>query len=411
MLWSPLKNTIGIILSLKLKIFIKNVENKKKILIVTGIYPPDLGGPAVFSSQLAKGLVEERIKCSVFTYSNIQKGWLKEQDGPDVFYVQRTKNGLRRYFSFFYSLSKISKNFDILYVTDLISVGIPCFFVKLLNKKIKLIFRIGGDFQWERSVERGSLQDIENYYKDGKFSLKEKIIFYLTNLVLKKADVVIFNAYFLQDLYIRYRNIEKTKAFVIRNINSTLEIGRTANVKNKNDKEIIILFGGRLVPLKNVEKLLKAFCLLKNRKDMENVCLEIVGEGPEKKRLSDYINDNLKKSIKFYSKLDYKDFLNKIFQSDIVVNVSFSEVNPNLISDALALYKPVVLTKFSEFFYTNDTSKLIFYIDPYDIEDISEKMEAAVKQLPNLKNIIFENKVSLPLKHVLQDHLDIFNKI
>ena len=55
----------------------------KNILIVTGIYPPDIGGPATFTKNLRDFINKSEYKVIVITLSNIQnRGW-------DFFYLTK----------------------------------------------------------------------------------------------------------------------------------------------------------------------------------------------------------------------------------------------------------------------------------------------------------------------------------
>ena len=45
----------------------------KKILITTGIFPPDIGGPATYAETLARALVIRGFKVKVVTYSSVRK--------------------------------------------------------------------------------------------------------------------------------------------------------------------------------------------------------------------------------------------------------------------------------------------------------------------------------------------------
>ena len=42
----------------------------KRILVATGIYPPDIGGPATMVESMAVGLRERGYSCSVLTYGD-----------------------------------------------------------------------------------------------------------------------------------------------------------------------------------------------------------------------------------------------------------------------------------------------------------------------------------------------------
>ncbi len=57
-------------------------KNKLKILIATGIYPPDLGGPATLLTRLPDALRAREAEVKVITYSDVvpEKGGETEKE-------------------------------------------------------------------------------------------------------------------------------------------------------------------------------------------------------------------------------------------------------------------------------------------------------------------------------------------
>ena len=49
------------------------ILKNKKIIIVTGIFPPDIGGPATFSEILLRYLANKNIKVQVISLANIKQ--------------------------------------------------------------------------------------------------------------------------------------------------------------------------------------------------------------------------------------------------------------------------------------------------------------------------------------------------
>ena len=52
------------------------MNNKKKILIATGIYPPSIGGPATYSKMLFDELPHYNIEVKVVSFDTVSK-WPK----------------------------------------------------------------------------------------------------------------------------------------------------------------------------------------------------------------------------------------------------------------------------------------------------------------------------------------------
>jgi hypothetical protein len=66
-----------------------------KILIVTGIFPPEIGGPATYSDLLLRELMARGFDVKILTYSFVV------QKSP-VFYVSKKWPKGLRHFIFFY---------------------------------------------------------------------------------------------------------------------------------------------------------------------------------------------------------------------------------------------------------------------------------------------------------------------
>jgi hypothetical protein len=95
-----------------------------RILIATGIYPPDIGGPATMLGALAKSLEDKGLEVKILTYSDAPKN--KEK----VFMVKRG-----HYLKYFLKMFKLSRRADIVYVTDVYSVGYFAYIIKKLTGK------------------------------------------------------------------------------------------------------------------------------------------------------------------------------------------------------------------------------------------------------------------------------------
>ncbi len=404
-----------------------SIENKKlRILIATGIFPPDIGGPATFAKILYNELPKFGCEVKVLTYSdekfsifNFQfSNKSKIQNSKQHIYrINRKQNKLIRYFKYFLQVWQLAHWADIIYAFDIISVGLPCAVVKLFRPKIKLVIRLGGDFQWEQAVQRGLCQNtLEQYYFEKKFGLREKVIYFITSFVMRQADKLIFNATFLRDIYINKRGINKNKTFIIKNIKP--EIDRH-EFKIEQKDHVNLFFAGRIIAPRNLINLIKAFNKVKDDWQNNKIILEIAGEGPEKEKINSYIKKkNINNYVKLSPCLDRAALLNKISNSDLIVLPSLTEVNSNFITEALALGKPVILTKHNELYYLQKQNDFIYYIDPLDQRDIIRKLRSALTrhlagQTPRAETgyQTLEKEIYRSLSEVTHKHLDIFTAL
>ena len=148
-----------------------------KFIIATSIYPPEIGGPAIYAQKLKEGLQESGNSIGVVSYQGLKK------------YPQPL-----RIFLYFLRLFRASRNCDLIYALSLMSCALPAYFCRK-----KLAVRIGGDYLWERAVEQGKTdKSLRDYYKDFPRGLRARII----GKILKNADKLIFTSQFQWDIYL-----------------------------------------------------------------------------------------------------------------------------------------------------------------------------------------------------------------
>jgi len=295
-----------------------------KILIATGIYPPDIGGPAMY----AKNLKEEWEKTGhivAVTFFGFEK---------------KMPTGIRHIYYFFKIIPQIFSS-DFILILDTFSVGLPAVIAaKIFNKKT--ILRVGGDFLWEQYVENHQVDITLNKFYEikPKLSIKEKIIYFLTKIVFKNASAIVFSTDWQKEIFEKNYNLLKSKCFIIKNYYPEKKIeGRNSFKKN-------FLWAGRQIYLKNTNKLIKAFRKAKEINPL--IELDLI-TGVDNKELADYLN-----------------------QCYAVVLPSLSEVSPNFILEAISWNKTFILTKETGFY--NEMKEFGIFVDPLDEEDIKNKI-------------------------------------
>jgi len=107
------------------------------------------------------------------------------------------------------------------------------------------------------------------------------------------------------------------------------------------ENEVILVYVGRLGPEKNLPFLLRAFNGAAQA--YNNLCLLIVGEGPEHENLEDRVRHMpIADRVHFTGMVDYKKIPNYLVASDIFVTASVTEVHPLSVIEAMAAGLPVL---------------------------------------------------------------------
>src|SRR3989344_2738828 len=109
---------------------------KKRILVATGLYPPDIGGPATYTKMLETHLPKRGVELTVAPY-----GWVRRY--PKIF----------RHTAFMWKLIRESRGCDAIYALDPVSVGLPALIASKITRK-PLFLRIVGDYAWEQGQLR-----------------------------------------------------------------------------------------------------------------------------------------------------------------------------------------------------------------------------------------------------------------
>jgi glycosyltransferase involved in cell wall biosynthesis len=292
-----------------------------RFLIATGIYPPEIGGPAYYAKNLADALTAKGHNVEVRTFGSLKK----------------LPMGVR-HIALFLRMLPAALRADVIIALDTFSAALPAYYAAMLARK-PLVIRTGGDFIWEQYVEQhGDLLPLPFFYeKHQPFSRKERIYFSLTQRLLTGATIV-FSTDFQKDIWMPVYGLDAKKVCVIPNaIAGPLE---PIEPQRKN-----FLAFGRAIKLRNHDKLREACAIA--QKTVPDIELDI-GQVPQ--------------HILF----------ERIRAGYCMILPSVSDISPNYILDGLRAGKPFIMTKYSE--YAKTYAELGLFVDPLDPEDIAAKM-------------------------------------
>jgi glycosyltransferase involved in cell wall biosynthesis len=295
-----------------------------KILLATGIYPPQIGGPAQYAKNLAEALRAQGNEVLVRTYELERK----------------LPMGVRHLLFFFRSLWAMPGT-DLVIALDTFSVALPAVCAARLCGK-KIIIRTGGDFLWEFYVERtGDLVLFKDFYatRRDELNFKEQLIFKLTRWTLQGVNGIIFSTQWQRDVFTSAYGLDMSKSFVIENFYGERLPSDIPSMMN-------FLSSSRLFKGKNQERLSEAFQIV-NKKGVLAV--------------SDTVA------------VPHDEFIEKMRYSYAVLVVSISDISPNVILEAIRLGKPFIMTR--ETGITKKLKDIALLVDPENVDDIAEKIE------------------------------------
>lgn len=376
-----------------------------KILIATGIFKPELGGPATVALELAKRLKATGHSVTVITYSNQPTYSFDEDLAFPIIRIVRRRNKISNYYRYYRAVSKAMPEHDITYTLDWFSAGVPIWLASR-STHIPYIVRVGGGYIWEKYLaENKPPLTLKEFYARGLHK-KYRLFFWLIQKVLQNAQRVVFNSDEQRKLYQNIYNLKPENVLTIYNAIPENRLSGLVNSYNtshhERDKEIV--FAGRLIKMKNIESLIRAFAKLKD----QTFRLLIMGDGPLENELKQLVRDlRLEKRVDFIPAMSQSDLYKRIVNSYLVVIPSWTDISPHQAYECLALGIPFLLTKEN---YLSINNQHFLKIDPHSVDDIADKMnmlldpEAYKKFVDELHRITFDH----PWSDVVSEHLKLF---
>lgn len=334
-----------------------------KILLATGIFYPDVGGPAIHVRKIAERLSTEGYEPVVLAYGD---DFDNKEFGFEVIRISRSHNKIFQWFIYMWQATLIAFKSKLVYAFDPTAAGVPARIAAYIAHKPFLI-RIGGDPIWEREAEMGRrVMPITTYYETGLYKQDKPILYRIIKWLVNSVDVVIFYNQFWKDFYNKYyglpfENIKIVKNPIFRKEQASLELGE--------DPQII--FAGRFVTYKNLERVMKAFNQVRIKTGKGRLLL--IGKGPEYNSLLE-IKNSLESSghIDFLESLPQEKLFEEVRRSAFSLGPALSEFNPNFILESLSLGKPVILSKGHGLSIELPEE---FLFDPLDENELVVKME------------------------------------
>ncbi len=298
------------------------------ILIATPLLPPESGGPATYAIGLRDSFSKLGHAVDVVAFREV-----------------RHLPPIIRHMMYGWKIFWRARSVDVVIVLDTVSVALPAVLAARLSRK-PVIIRTGGDFVWERYIERTKHEiPLSKVYIDSTvaFTKKEKFVIWLqANVIFPLTAALVFSTKWQHDIwYIPYHLSRRRVDFIDNAYRPELHATRSTQYSQ------IVLWAGRPIVLKNVPRLDTAMTMLT---DVPHIYTKVSGVTPS-------------------------ELATKIAEAGVLVIPSISEVSPNQALEALALGTPVILTK--ECGLAEELAPYVRLVDPLDTEAIA----AAIREM------------------------------
>ncbi len=299
-----------------------------KVLVVSGIYPPDIGGPATHAFDLVAELGRRGHRVGVLT--------LRDEAVPphpaNVTAFPRRWPWPVRYAVGLVWLVSHRGEYDVVYATGTSALAV----VGSRLARRPVVLKVPGDPAWERSRRRG-LTDLgfEEFQHAPPRRLRVRLMRALRSGAVEWADAVVTPSRALATAVGGWAEVGEIR--VVPNGVRLRQTGRPFPVERPAAGPLRAVSVGRLVGGKGVDVLIDAVAAV------DGVKLDVVGSGPELDALRRRAARNgVADRVRFSGPLAHDLVLERLAESDVFVSASSYEGLPHTHLEALAAGLPVV---------------------------------------------------------------------
>ncbi|TSD03897.1 MAG: hypothetical protein Greene071436_233 [Parcubacteria group bacterium Greene0714_36] len=313
------------------EIFSQELLVKKRIVVATGLFPPEIGGPATYTTLLTETLPQRGVGLRVIPFRSV-----------------RHLPKLLRHGAYFLKVLAASRGSDAIFAQDPVSTGFPALIAARMTGK-PLLLKVVGDYAWEqyRNQESGIRNKEEitlEQFQTQRFYFITEIRRWIERWVARHAQRVIVPSEYLKGI-VRQWGVAEENIAVIYNAFEALQrivskeearamLGISANA-------FLIVSVGRLVPWKGFLELIDALAVV--RKESPEMRLSIIGAGPQEKVLrARIVALGLENIVSLGGSVAHADVLRHLRAADIFILNSSYEGFSHTLLEALAMEAPIM---------------------------------------------------------------------
>ena len=304
-----------------------------RVMVVSGIWPPDVGGPASHAPAVADFLVAHGHTVEVVVTADQAPG---ERQYPVRWTSRRIPVGLRHLHTLVLLLRR-SRGADVIYTTGMF--GRSGIAARLTRTPI--VVKLTGDPAFERLRARGAVGGDVDTFQDSGGGLAARFLRSLRDDVVRRAAHVYAPSTYLADLAISWGALSNRVSVLPNPGPSTLPTSSREELRSTFGFEgPTVAFAGRLTAQKSLDVLVRAIA------ECEGVSLVIAGDGDERASTEAQIERlALSGRVRLLGALDRDAVLEVLAAADAAVLASSWENFPHSVVEALAVGTPVIATR------------------------------------------------------------------
>lgn len=341
----------------------------KRILITTGIFAPEIGGPASYARALGTRLAADGVAVTVLTYSPVAS---HPSDKNLPFKVCRVWSRIPwglRHLIFFIRAFVLARRADGILALNAVSAGAPAALAARLTRK-PLIVRIAGDYAWEIAAQTGKtfllIDDFQKAERQGRIARLHR----LQVQTCRKADAVIVPSQYLAGLVQGWGILEQKIHVIYNGVDlpaadmSKEDARRTLKIPGN-----VILSAGRMVPWKGFRMLIKLMAQLQQVNQFFR--LVIVGDGPDLPMLKSVARTlGMERKVTFTGRVDALTMARYLASADIFVLNTGYEGFSHQVLEAMQAGVPVITTQVGgnrEVIVQGENGLMVRYNDEFNL--------------------------------------------
>ncbi len=303
-----------------------------RVVLVSGIWPPDVGGPASHAPALAAFLHARGHAVEVVTTAAAAPA---PQPYPLCWASRRRPPGLR-HGAVALLVAAAARRADVVYATSMVRRAA----LGAALARRPLVVKLVADEAYERSRRSGRFAGTLEEFQRTRGGLRVRLLRRTRDAALRRAAHVLVPSAYLRDVALAW-GLEAKRVTVLPNpAPDTEALPPREELRRRLGVEGWTLgFAGRLTAQKSLELALEAL------ERLPRVELLVAGDGPERGRLeAEAAARGLDGRVRFLGPLPRADVLGMLRAVDAALSCSSWENLPHTVVEALAAGTPVVAT-------------------------------------------------------------------
>jgi len=293
-----------------------------KVLIVSGIWPPDVGGPASHAPEVAEWL---RVRGHLVEVVVTADAAPAEEEYP-VHWVSRALPPGVRHAASLRAIVKNAKQADVIYSTGMFGRSSLGAFLA----RTPVVLKLTADPAFERARRRGFVDGEVGDFQRGGGGHRAAVLRAARNTAVRRAAHLVCPSAFMRELVISW-GVSPERVTLLPNAAPRASDAGVFEV----GEPPVLAFAGRLTAQKDLGRALDAM------RELTDVRLLIAGDGPERARLEAAAGDR----VEFLGPLPRREALGLLRAADASILTSAWENFPHGVVESLAVGTPVIATR------------------------------------------------------------------